>query len=276
MLANEELVVDVTVRRMPEFDHQGDRLACGLEGDRLVQEEGAACGIDHGSSLIADHRLLQVDLLEVRAHGAEHPSRRHDHGDPGRLRPRDRRPRSWAEQRVPADERVVEVADECLHLAREGGREDQPPVDVTTYAATSAICCAVSCDPKGGIAPMPFVTRVTTNLLSGFASSRFGPTLPFDPAAASVWQPPQPALTNTALPAVASPLSASAGRSPVAVVDSGTVPTTVSGVAVVSVPPRQPAASRPNASARTRPSRWIRRISCNSNQGCEDLRRVPS
>ena len=35
--------------------------------------------------------------------------------------------------------------------------------DSCTYAATSAICCALSWSPKGGIAPIPFVTRSITS-----------------------------------------------------------------------------------------------------------------
>ena len=54
------------------------------------------------------------------------------------------------------------------------------------------------------------------------ASSRFGPTLPFEPAGSNVWQPPQPADAKTALPWVASP---SAVAPPVS---CGSVPSTVS------------------------------------------------
>ena len=83
---------------------------------------------------------------------------------------------------------------------------------------------------------MPFVTRVTTSSLDGFASSRFGPTVPVAPASASVWQPPQPALVKTALPAVA--IARELQRRQVARVASSrsaACPTTVSAVAVVSV-----------------------------------------
>ena len=76
----------------------------------------------------------------------------------------------------------------------------------TTYAATSWICFSLELSPSNdGIAPMPFVTRSTTSAASGLASSRFGPTLPDEPAASSVWQPPQPAEAKTASPAAASP-----------------------------------------------------------------------
>ena len=53
--------------------------------------------------------------------------------------------------------------------------------------------------------PLPCVTRSTTSVAGGFASSRFGPTVPVAPASASVWHDVQPAVSNTCLPAVASP-----------------------------------------------------------------------
>src|SRR5205085_9401987 len=46
---------------------------------------------------------------------------------------------------------------------------------------------------KDGIAPFPFVTRSTTSESGGFASSRFGPTVPVAPASFNVWQLAQPA-----------------------------------------------------------------------------------
>ena len=51
----------------------------------------------------------------------------------------------------------------------------------------------LSWSKKDGIAPWPFVTRSTASAWSGCASSRFGPIVPVVPAAASVWQLPQPA-----------------------------------------------------------------------------------
>ena len=75
-----------------------------------------------------------------------------------------------------------------------------------TKAATSWICCSVSSSSNDGIAPPPSVTCLTTWSYEGDASSRFGPTLPDEPAAENVWQPPQPADAKTSLPAAASPL----------------------------------------------------------------------
>src|SRR3954469_20180908 len=77
------------------------------------------------------------------------------------------------------------------------------------------------------MAPAPFVTRATASERGGFAWSRFGPTLPVEPASCSVWQPEQPALRKTFLPAAASPFLYCAGTA--AVVWVGTVPTTVDG-----------------------------------------------
>ena len=73
-------------------------------------------------------------------------------------------------------------------------------VDACTYAATSAICCSLSWSPKGGIAPIPFVTRWITSAVDGFAASSDGPTVPAEPAAERTWQPPQPALAKTSAP----------------------------------------------------------------------------
>ena len=60
---------------------------------------------------------------------------------------------------------------------------------------------ALSCDLNEGITPLPFVTRSTTSAFGGFASSRFGPTVPVAPASFSVWQLVQPAVWKTCLPA---------------------------------------------------------------------------
>ena len=58
---------------------------------------------------------------------------------------------------------------------------------------------------NAGIPPSPLVTICCTRSALGLASSRFGPDAPDEPAAASVWQPPQPADAKTALPAGAAP-----------------------------------------------------------------------
>ena len=88
----------------------------------------AARRVDDRGALVTDDGVGDARLLEIGPHRAEHPARRHDHRDPGRLRAGDRRAGARAQQPVAADERAVEVAGECLDVAREGGWEDQPPV----------------------------------------------------------------------------------------------------------------------------------------------------
>src|SRR5437763_14359825 len=95
------------------------------------------------------------------------------------------------------------------------------------------------------MAPAPLVTRSTASESGGFASSRFGPTVPVAPASFSVWQPTQPALVNTAFPDVGLPFLYWAGT--VAVGVEATVPITVTGVGVAVFSPgfevEQPAAA---------------------------------
>ena len=55
---------------------------------------------------------------------------------------------------------------------RPSGPERNPyeaPATDETYAATSSICVSESWPLKGGIAPLPFVTRSTTRVAGGFA-----------------------------------------------------------------------------------------------------------
>ncbi len=69
-----------------------------------------------------------------------------------------------------------------------------------TKAATSRISCSLSWPPNAGIPPPPLFTWRATSSAEGFASSRFGPTVPLDPAASSAWQPPHPASAKTFAP----------------------------------------------------------------------------
>jgi hypothetical protein len=68
---------------------------------------------------------------------------------------------------VLGDQRPVEVEREGGAAPRELRREDDrygavPPVESTTKAATSAICCVVSFFEKDGIDAPPFVTCAVT------------------------------------------------------------------------------------------------------------------
>src|SRR3954451_4099241 len=111
------------------------------------------------------------------------------------------------------------------------------PATDETYAATSWICCAVRRPLNAGIPPPPFATWCATVAASGFSWSRFGPTLPFEFASASVWQAVQLAV-KTALPAAALPVPPAG-----AVLVVGALPTTVFGVGVVVLPEPQAATS---------------------------------
>src|SRR6476660_6611136 len=73
-------------------------------------------------------------------------------------------------------------------------------VDSETNSATWLISTSVSFLEKDGIPTPPFLTCRSTRCASGRSWSRSGPTVPFDFAAWSVWQPPHPALSKTFAP----------------------------------------------------------------------------
>ena len=139
-----------------------------LERDRLrhrhVPQELAGHRVGDDGALVADHRIVDPGLEDVRTDRAEHAAGDDDHVDAGRAHRRDRRRGPRSEQRIRGDERPVEVGRERLDLAREVVREldrsyGVPPVALTTYDATSAICCVVSWPLNDGIAFLPSVTR---------------------------------------------------------------------------------------------------------------------
>src|SRR5262245_15403752 len=73
-------------------------------------------------------------------------------------------------------------------------------VDSATNSATWLISVSLSFWAKEGMPTPPFRTWRTTRCASGRSSSRLGPVVPFDLAADSVWQPPQPASEKTFAP----------------------------------------------------------------------------
>src|SRR6266852_2297469 len=215
-LGDVELVVDVAVDVEPGRDDGVDRLECNRARDRNVAEELAAHRIGDDGALVADDRVVESGLDRVRPRRDEHASRDDDHVRARRADRGDRGARARVEHGVLGDQRPVEIAGEGGDPARKVGRQLQqrygvPPVAVTTYEATSAICWSVSWPLNDGMAPFPSVTRAVALRKSGFDWSRFGPTVPVEWASARVWQPVQPALRKIALPAVGSPLSVNAG-----------------------------------------------------------------
>src|SRR3954468_9962726 len=89
------------------------------------------------------------------------------------------------------------------------------------------------------MAPLPAFTRASTTSVDRLAPVKTGPTLPLEPAAASVWQLPQPALENTLAPASGSPAAA---------------PATVVVVVLVVVPTPPPPPSPPREWPTTYPA----------------------
>ena len=71
-----------------------------------------------------------------------------------------------------------------------------------TNAATSVISWFVSWPSNAGMPRPPVVTCRSTRSAAGFSASRLGPIVPVEPAAASVWQPPQPARAKTSAPGI--------------------------------------------------------------------------
>src|SRR4051812_11666451 len=99
----------------------------------------------------------------------------------------------------------------------------------------------------------PFVTVATTVAWFGASRSRFGPAVPFEFAAASVWHVPHPAEPKTDAPALASPISCSVAGGltigPVVVVGGFGFPVGFVAIFVPSVKTtrRSPSADAPNA-----------------------------
>src|SRR4051812_26162694 len=78
--------------------------------------------------------------------------------------------------------------------------EFQPPALLDTYCATAWISAPDRRLENDGMTPAPLRTIAATVAADGFSWSRFGPVVPLEPAALSVWQPPQPALEKTWAP----------------------------------------------------------------------------
>ncbi len=130
-------------------------------------------------------------------------------------------------------------------------------VDAETKAATSWICFSLSDPLNAGIGPPPTSTWCTTIAVSGFSWSRFGPTVPVEPAAFNVWQPPQPAEAKTSLPAAGSPcaLDAAVVVAGVEVVSRGSSSIASSSPLECCCSRPRPPSSRPRRRARPRSSR---------------------
>ena len=67
----------------------------------------------------------------------------------------------------------------------------QPPALLDTYCATAWISAPDRREENDGMTPAPLRTMAATVAAVGFRESRFGPVVPLEPAALSVWQPAQ-------------------------------------------------------------------------------------
>jgi hypothetical protein len=88
---------------------------------------------------------------------------------------------------------------------------DPPPAELETQSASCWISLAESEPENDGIPPPPEATCAATAALDGLRASRFGPTVPDELAALSVWQPPQPACDQRPGP-LAAPAAAGVTR----------------------------------------------------------------
>src|SRR3954454_18021233 len=132
--------------------------------------------------------------------------------------------------------------------------EFQPPALLETYCATAWICAPDRRPENDGMTPAPLRTIAATVAGDGLSWSRFGPVVPLEPAALSVWQPPQPALEKTwapdagAPPAAPPPLAAPLFCAPIS--SGPTSRTTTANAATSQVTGGTPRSTRASTSER--------------------------
>ena len=129
-LGDVEVVVDVRVEVEAGVEHCVHRLARVGERDRDVEEELAARRIGDDRALVTDDGIVEPRLLEVRPHGAEHPSRHDDHVRAGVANGAERRARARPQHAVLGDQRPVEIEGEGGDVPRES-----PPEGLRSRAA---------------------------------------------------------------------------------------------------------------------------------------------
>jgi hypothetical protein len=100
-----------------------------------MEQELARRRVGDDCSLVADDEIVELRLLEVRAHGSEHPPG-DDHDVGSRFsRSGERFPGAGTEDAVLGDQRPVEIEREGGDLRRKRGRElygALPPAESTT------------------------------------------------------------------------------------------------------------------------------------------------
>ena len=124
-LADEELVVHVDVDVKALRDDRLDRLLRERDGNRLVPEPAARAGLGDDCPLVADDRIVDAGLEDVRPYGDEHAPRDDHDPDARRARRTNGSLRSRREHSVARDQRAVEVAREDLDPVRKADRKGQ-------------------------------------------------------------------------------------------------------------------------------------------------------
>jgi hypothetical protein len=118
-----------------ERDDVVDHHERSLPRDGHVAEELAGHRVGNDGALVADDRVVDPGLLDVRADRAEHPSGDDDHAHAGRAHGGDRSLRPRPQDSVLGDQGAVEVDRERGERAGKAGGElygSVPPVDFTT------------------------------------------------------------------------------------------------------------------------------------------------
>ena len=134
-LRDVEQVVDVAVEVKAGGEHGVHRLARLREGDGDVEEELSRRRVGDDGSLVADDEIVELRLLEVRAHRSEHPPGDDDDVGARRPRPCERVPGARPQHAVLGDQRPVEIEREGGDVRRKRGGEVYgavPPVESTT------------------------------------------------------------------------------------------------------------------------------------------------
>ena len=190
----------------------GDHFAGQPQLERLVEEELA----HRGSTTAAPWwptRGRRSPRPRGRARPTEHPARRDEHRTPAA------RERAIAARGAGAGGVAAISVPSRSHAnagtarGKPSGRTGQPLVDETRYCGDVRDLLWLELLPERRHAALPEGDSLDGELVRRLRSSRFGPTVPLDPAADSVWHAPQPPASKTVLRAAASPVSSSAGRS---------------------------------------------------------------
>src|SRR5205085_2403350 len=215
-LGDVELVRHVAVHPEPFVVQRPNRVERELERDGHVSQPLPGLRFRDDGALVADDRVVEPRLEGVRPHGLEHAPR--DENDVHSLGAHalDRFPCARAKHDVLSDQRAVEVARNCVGVARKVSREVQP-FGFVRKSTSAVMSDAGSFEYVFGITfgGYPFwmylfgstidsLTNAASGCFACFAYcgslSRSGPIVPLAAARVYVWQALQPWATKMPLP----------------------------------------------------------------------------